>query len=109
MKRIFYYLPSILVLGIMLFVLRLMGEPSHDSKDYLVGAAILLIFLLSDFLLSRKILYGSLPGMLLGAYVIFSGSQYHGQVLSEMPIGLIVCGYYLTMGIRTVYHKKAQR
>ena len=101
MKRIFYYFPSILVLGIVLFVLTLMGEPSHDSKDYLAGTGILLIILLSDFLLSGKIWYGCMPGMLLGAYVICCSFQYHGQVLDEMPIGLIVCGYYLVMGIHT--------
>lgn len=109
MKRILYYLPSILVLGMMLFVLRLMGEPSHDPRNYLVGAGILLTILLSDFLFSRKIWYGCVPGMLLGAYVIFHGSQYHGQVLNEMPIGLIICGYYLIMGIRIVYRKKTRR
>lgn len=106
MKRIFYYFPSILVLGIVLFVLTLMGDPSHDPKDYLVGAAVLLIILLSDFLLSRTIWYGCLPGMLLGAYVICCSFQYHGQVLKEMPIGLIICGYYLMMGFFTAYQKK---
>lgn len=102
MKRIFCYFPSMLVSAMMLFVLTRMGEPSHDPKDYLVGAGILLMILLSDFLLSKRIWYGCLPGMLLGAYVICCSFQYHGQVFDEMPIGLIICGYYLIMGIRTV-------
>ena len=55
MKRLLYYIPSILVLGFLAIVLLALGDPSGYLQDYLLGAGILLVFLLSDFLLSKKL------------------------------------------------------
>ena len=63
MKRIKFFAPSILVCGFMLFLLTLLGESSGDLDDYMNTAAILLVFLVSDFLLSRKTWFGC-PGIL---------------------------------------------
>ena len=83
MKRLLYFVPSILVFGFLLIVLLAMPDPSADPQDYIAGAGILLVFLISDFLLFRKLWFGCIPGALLGAYVIYYGSQYHGQVMDE--------------------------
>ena len=106
MKRILYFLPSILVLGFLAFIFLGLGEPSFDPQEYFVGASILLVFLLSDFLLSRKLWFGCIPGALLGAYVIYYGSQYHGQVMDERPVGAIIFAYYVIIGIITFYRKR---
>lgn len=106
MKRLLYFLPTILVLGFLAFIFFGLGEPSTDPQEYLVGAGILLVFLLSDFLLSKKLWFGCIPGVLLGAYVIYYGSQYHGQVMDERPVGAIIFAYYAIIGIITFYRKK---
>ena len=106
MKRLLYFVPSILVLGFLLIVLLAMPDPSADPQDYIAGAGILLVFLISDFLLFRKLWFGCIPGALLGAYVIYYGSQYHGQVMDERPIGAIILAYYVILGIITVYRQK---
>ena len=106
MKRILYFLPSILVLAFLAFILLALGNPSTDPQEYLSGAGILLIFLISYFLLFRKLWFGCIPGALLGAYVIYFGSQYHGQVMDERPVGAIIFAYYAIIGIITFYRKK---
>lgn len=106
MKRLLYYLPSILVLGFLAFILLFLVGPSRDPNDYLIGIGILFAFALSDFLLSKKLWFGCIPGALLGAYVIYYGSQYHGQVLDERPIGAVILTYYMILGILTAYRRK---
>lgn len=109
MKRFLYFLPSLLVLGFLAIVLLALGDLSVDPNDYLIGAELLLIFALSDFLLSRKLWFGCFPGLLLGAYVIYYGSQYHGQVFDERPVGTIILAYYLIAGIITAYRGRRVR
>ena len=106
MKRILYFLPSILVLAFLAFILLSLGNPPTDPQEYIAGVGILLVFLFSDFLLSKKLWFGSIPGALLGAYVIYYGSQYHGQVMDERPIGAIILAYYAIIGIIVFYHRK---
>ena len=103
MKRILYFLPSILVLA---FILLELGNPSTDPQEYFAGAGILFVFLISDFLLFGKLWFGCIPGALLGADVIYYGSQYHGQVMDERPVGAIIFAYYAIIGIITFYRKK---
>ena len=106
MKRLLYFLPTILVLGFLAFILLFLGGPSAHLNEYLIGGGILFVFLLSDFLLSKKLWFGGIPGAFLGAYVIYYGSQYHGQVMDERPIGAVILAYYVILGSVTVYHKK---
>ena len=106
MKSLLYFLPSILVMGFLTFLLLALGDPSTDPQDYLAGAGILLVFLLSDFLLSRKLWFGCIPGAFLGAYVICYGYQYHGQVMDETPVGTIIFAYYAIVGMITLYRRK---
>ncbi len=106
MKKLLFFLPTILVFGFLIFILLFLGDPSADLNDYLLGTGILLVFLLSDFLLSKKLWFGCIPGALLGAYVIYYGSQYHGQVMDERPIGAVILAYYVILGFVTVYRKK---
>ena len=106
MKRLLCFIPSVMVLGFLSFILLAMPDLSADPQEYIAGVGILLVFLFSDFLLSKKLWFGSIPGALLGAYVIYYGSQYHGQVMDERPIGVVILAYYVILGFVTVYHKK---
>ena len=106
MKRLLCFIPSVMVLGFLSFILLAMPDPSVDPQEYIAGVGILLVFLFSDFLLSKKLWFGSIPGALLGAYVIYYGSQYHGQVMDERPIGAIILAYYAIIGIIVFYHRK---
>ena len=106
MKKLLFFLPSVLVLVFLSFILLAMPDPSADPQEYITGVGILLVFLFSDFLLFRKLWFGSIPGALLGTYVIYYGSQYHGQVMDERPIGAVILAYYVILGFVTVYHKK---
>ena len=51
MKKLLYFLPSILVLVFLSFILLAMPDPSADPQEYITGVGILLVFLFSDFLL----------------------------------------------------------
>ena len=106
MKRLLYFLPTILALGFLAFILRFLGDPSADLNDYLICGGILFVFALSDFLLSKKLWFGGIQGALLGAYVIYYGSQYHGQVLDERLIGAVILAYYVILGLLTAYRQK---
>lgn len=99
MKRLLYFIPSIFICFILVLVLFLVGGPSGHFDDCLVGTYILSIFFLSDFLLSMQRWFGCIPGTLLGAYILYYGAQYHGQIFDEMPIGVIICVYYSVLGL----------
>lgn len=105
MKRILYFIPTLIVLVFLIFILFVLGGATNESGDYIVGSAILLIFVVSDWLLAKHKWYGCVPGALLGAYIIYYGSQYHGQVMDERPVGVIICLYYLILGF-VAYRKK---
>ena len=47
--------------------------PTNQLSDYLIGTAILLIFLISDWMLSKQRWYGCILGTLLGAYYLICG------------------------------------
>lgn len=106
MKKLLYFLPTILVLGFLAFILRFLGDPSADLNDYLICGGILFVFALSDFLLSKKLWFGGIPGALLGTYVIYYGSQYHGQIFDERLISAAILAYYVIIGFLTIYRRR---
>ena len=105
MKKVLHFVPTLIVLVFLVFILIVSVGPTNQLDEYLVGIAILAIFAVSDWLLSKQKWYGCVPCTLLGAYVIYYGSQYHGQVFDERPIGVVICLYYLIFGI--VAYKKS--
>ena len=84
-----------MIFAVSLFILLLADSPSEQIADYLDGFAVLLIFGISDWLLSVRKWYGGLPGMLLGLSIIVHGMSYHGQIFDERPVGGIILAYYL--------------
>ena len=108
MKKILYFVPTLIVLVFLIFILIVLAGPTNELDEYLVGLAILAIFAVSDWLLAKQKWYGCVPGASIGAYIIYYGSQYHGQVMDERPIGLIICLYYLVFGFVT-YRKRERK
>ena len=109
MKKILYFIPTTVVFVLLVFVLIILVGPTNQLSDYLIGIAILLIFLISDWFLSKPKWYGCILGTLLGAYVIYYGSGYHGQVFDERPIGILICAYYLICGVVTYRKQKNEK
>lgn len=99
MRKLLYFIPTLIVLVLLVFLLLVLGDLTSQPDDYIIGIAILSVFLVSDLLLSRHKWYGCVPGALLGAYIIYYGSQYHGQVFDERPVGIAIFLYYLIFGI----------
>ena len=109
MKKILCFIPTTVVFVLLVFVLIILVGPTNQLSDYLIGIAILLIFLISDWFLSKPKWYGCILGTLLGAYVIYYGSGYHGQVFDERPIGILICAYYLICGVVTYRKQKNEK
>ena len=99
MKKILFFIPTIVVLVFLFFILFILSGPTSQLDDYLTGIAILSVFFISDWLLSKQKWYGSIFGILFGMYIIYYGSQYHGQVFDERPIGMVICLYYVILAI----------
>lgn len=95
MKKALYFMPSILAFMFFVFIMLILGRPTSQLDDYLISIGIFLIFFVSDWLLSKKKWYGCIPGILLGAYIIYDGSSYHGQIFDERSIGIVIVLYYL--------------
>ena len=101
MNKILFFIPTIVVLVFLFFILFVLIGPTNQLDDYITGIAILSVFFVSDWLLSKQKWYGSVFGMLFGTYIIYYGSQYHGQIFDERPIGIIICIYYVILAIAT--------
>ena len=101
MKKILFFIPTIVVLVFLFFILFVLIGPSNQLDDYITGIAVLSVFFVSDWLLSKQKWYGSIFGILFGMYIIYYGSQYHGQIFDERPIGMVIGLYYVILAIIT--------
>lgn len=104
MRKALYFIPTVAVLVLLVFLLIVLNGPANQLNDYITGIVILSVFAVSDWLLSKQKWYGCVFGTLLGAYIIYYGSQYHGQVFDERPVGIVIYLYYLFCGV--VAYKK---
>ncbi len=96
MKKTFYYLPFAIYFLLYGVLFLKIGPPLSDFKEPMFFA---LLFLLSALLMAAGKWYGCLPGLLAGGWLIYTGSSYHGQLIDEWPIGIVLCLYYLVCGI----------
>lgn len=55
----------------------------------------LALFWISGSLLSKAVFWGGILGTIPAICFIYMGTQDTGQVLSEMPIGIIILFYYI--------------
>ena len=101
MKKLVYFIPSI-VLTIGIFVLNFILK-ALSPKWYLWVS----LLWLSGILLSKKKVWGSLPGLILSIYLIMLGMQYTGQIIIiEIPLGITLAIYHIICSIYVWKSKK---
>ena len=96
MKRILYFIPAILAL---LVYLVLACTSGFGAINPYVWVCISLMFISAIVLVNKK-WYGCFAGLVVGMVLIYMSTQYTGQVIDiEMPLGIVLCAFYLVCGI----------
>lgn len=101
MKKIVFYIPAIIFT--VLYGLLAIGGIGAISP---VVAVWLIFFLTSGILLSKDMFWGGLLGALPAIHLIYMGNQETGQIINEMPIGIIVLIFYIVCGSFIFYKGK---
>jgi len=100
-KQLLYFLPFILSIIIYLSA-TVMGLGLISIKEIIWIA----LFLVSGFLLSKEKIWGCVFGMIPGIVFVWMSTVYTGQVINiELPLGLIIIGFFLGCGIG-IYRKR---
>ena len=107
-KQIAYFLPFILSIIIYLGA-TILGLGLISMKEIVWIA----LFLISGFLLSKEKVWGCVFGMIQGIVFAWMSTNETGQVINiELPLGLIIIGFYVGCGIgiyRKQYLQKKQK
>ena len=99
-RQILYFIPFFFFIIIYL-VAAVMGLGIISVKEIIWLA----LFLASGFLLSKKKVWGSVFGMIPGGVFVWMSTVSTGQVVNiELPLGLIIIGFYLGCSIG-IYRK----
>lgn len=101
MKKIVFYIPAIIFT--VLYGLLAIGGIGAISP---VVAVWLIFFLTSGILLGKDMFWGGLLGALPAIHLIYMGNQETGQIINEMPIGIIVLIFYIVCGSFIFYKGK---
>ena len=100
-KQIAYFLPFILSIIIYLGA-TILGLGLISMKEIVWIA----LFLISGFLLSKEKVWGCIFGMIPGIVFAWMSTNETGQVINiELPLGLIIIGFYVGCGIG-IYRKQ---
>ena len=102
MKKVVYYVPAIvgLVFYCLLAVFSGIGA-IHPA----VWLCLALLFA-SAILMTKKKLFGCIPGILVGVILIWMSFQYNGQIIEiERPLGIAILAFYCICGLH-VYAKQ---
>ena len=94
-KNIIYFLPA--VVSFLLYVILVCASGFGSLKPW-VWVFVALLFT-SAILMQHKKWWGCCGGIITGAVVIYMSTQYTGQTIDEMPIGISICIYYIVCGI----------
>ncbi|MGH4120275.1 hypothetical protein [Clostridium sp.] len=89
MKKIVFYIPVIIFT--VLYGLLAIGNVGAISPVVIIW---LLLFLAAGIFLSKDRFWGGLLGALPAIHLIYMGNQKTGQIINEMPIGIIVLIFY---------------
>lgn len=94
MRKSVYFIPTI-IFSVFYGLVVIGGGISIIAS---VAAVWLILFLTSGILLSKNIFWGSLLGTLPAIHMIYMGTQDTGQIINEIPIGIIVFVFYIICG-----------
>ena len=96
LKNVTYFLPAVISL---IFYIILACVSGFGSLNPMVWFFLALLFVAAILMLHKK-WWGCFAGLLTGVYLIYMGTQYTGQTVNiEMPIGIVMCAYYVMCGI----------
>lgn len=93
MKKIIFYVPAIIFT--ILYGVAVISNIGAISPIVVIWLA---LFFISGFILSKNISWGSLLGVLPAIHLIYMGTQETGQIINEMPVGVVVLIFYITCG-----------
>lgn len=103
MKKNLYFLPAVLALCAYAVLAYTSG---FKALDPWVWVCIAMMFLSAVIMAFGK-WHGAICGFVVGVVVIYMSTQYTGQVIDiELPLGLILCVFYLTCGVVTYNRHK---
>jgi hypothetical protein len=88
MKKIVFYIPVILF-AVILAVMSRMGSISPVAFVWIA------LFLGCGFLLSKGKFWGGILGILPGIHWIYMGTKHSGQMINELPLGIIILIFYI--------------
>lgn len=89
MKKLIFFIPAIIFT--ILYGCAALGGIGAIHPIVIVW---LLLFWAAGILLSKAIFWGGLFGVIPAACFIYMGTLETGQIISEMPIGIVVLLYY---------------
>lgn len=93
MKKILYYIPAII------FTVFYGAVAIYDIGIISPVVAVwLVMFLMAGILLNKDMFWGGFLGALPAIHLIYMGTQETGQIINEMPIGIIVLLFYFVCG-----------
>lgn len=101
MKKIILYIPAIIFSIYFSWVIIYFGI-SYSPVIFVWLA----LFLAGGVLLSKGKCWGGFLGLLPGIHWIYMGTQETGQIVNEMPIGIIVSIFYLICSSYIFYKSK---
>lgn len=101
MKKILFYIPTIIFS--IFFSWSIISFGISFSPVIFVW---LTLFLAGGILLSKGEFWGGFLGLLPGIHLIYMGTQDTGQIVNEMPIGIIVLVFYFVCGSFIFYKSK---
>ena len=100
-KQFLYFLPFIIFIVVYIAAV-IMGLGMISVKEVIWIA----LFLISGFLLSKEKVWGCLFGMIPGIVFVWMSTKDTGQVINiELPLGIIIIGFYVGCGIG-IYRKR---
>lgn len=96
MKRMICFVPAILTLFVYLVLACTSG---FGAINPYVWICISLMFISAIVMVNKK-WFGCFAGFVVGMVLIYMSTQYTGQVIDiEMPLGIVLCVFYLVSGI----------
>lgn len=101
MKKILFHIPAIIFTIFYGFIVV-----NHIGAISPVVLLWLVLFFVSGFILGKNIFWGSIVGMLPAINLIYLGTRDTGQMINEIPIGVIVLIFYIICGGFVFYKNK---
>lgn len=95
LKKIIFYIPLI-IFAFFYGVIAIIASGTGSISP--IAIVWLALFFISGLILHKNVYWGSLFGTLPAIHIIYMGTQERGQIINEMPIGIILLIFYIICG-----------